>query len=79
MSDPVGRNEFEARMGDVKSDLTACGNAMRTQMHDLKIETREDFKSVWKAIDGMLVKTGILVTICCSIVMAIFKMIESQG
>ncbi len=79
MNQPVCRSEFEARMGDIKGDLNACGNSMRSQIKDLKNENKDEFIRVWKTFDMMLVKTGVVVTICCSIVMAVFKMIEAKG
>jgi len=42
-----------------------------------KDNVREDFKAVWKAIDGMLVKVGALVTVCCTVVMLLFKFAEA--
>ncbi len=65
MSDEVQRAEFEARLGDVKEDVTALGNVMR-----------DDFKSVWRAIDGMLIKVGVVVTICSTVVLGLFKIAE---
>ena len=61
----ISRDEFEARL-----------KTMDNYMGTFKKETREDFHSVWKAIDAMLIKTGVVVTICTSIVMAIFKYID---
>jgi len=49
-----------------EKDINAVGKVMR-----------EDFKSVWKAIDIMLFKVGVVVTLTSSIVMAVFKIIES--
>ena len=72
----IERDEFEARMGGQKEDLTALGNTMRKNMDTFRTEVRDDFKSVWKAMNGMLIKVGIIVTICSSLVLAIFKMIE---
>ena len=73
----IEREEFEARLSSHKEDLTAMGNAMRSNLNKLEKNTREDFKSVWKAINGMLIKVAVVVTACTSVVMAIFKIIEN--
>lgn len=66
----ISRDEFEARFNERFS-------AMDKNVDQLRDSTRDDFKSVWKAIDMMLIKTGAVVTIVTSMVMAVFKFIES--
>ncbi len=61
----ITREEIEARFTNMKEYYS-----------EFKKETREDFQSIWKAIDMLLFKTGIVVTICTTIVMVIFKMVE---
>ena len=66
----ISRDEFEARFNERFS-------TMDKNVDQLRDSTRDDFKSVWKAIDMMLIKTGTVVTIVTSMVMAVFKFIES--
>jgi len=47
------------------------------QLREHKKDTKDDFKSVWKAIDMMLFKVAAVVTICTSAVMFIFKAVEA--
>ncbi len=50
-----------------------------TDFKEHKELTREDFKSVWKAIDNMLLKVGVVVTITSSLVMMIFKFFQVES
>jgi len=76
MPNEISRPEFESRCTALKDDINSLGETMREDVRELKGDTRDDFKSVWKAIDGMLIRVGAVVTICSTIVMGIFKAIE---
>jgi len=71
----VTRNEFNG----LKDDMNRLGDVMRSNLRDYKTDTKDNFKDVWKAIDSMLFKVAAVVTICTSVVMGIFKMIEVTG
>jgi len=69
----VTREEFESRQILLKDDINNLGKVMRTDLATYKKEVREDFQSVWKSIDMMLFKVGVVVTICSTLVMVIFR------
>lgn len=72
----VTRDEFDYRQNELKEDINQLGKSMRGQLKELKVDTKDNFKDVWKAMDGMLVKVALIVTICTSVVMMIFKFVE---
>ena len=58
-----------------EKDINALGSSLRDHNED----NREDFKSLWKAIDMMIFKVGAIVTIMTTVVMFIFKVVEASG
>lgn len=66
------REELNYKLEPLKKDIDNLGISHR----DHKQEIREDFQNVWKAIDGMLIRVGVVVTIVVSGITLIFKIIE---
>lgn len=75
----ISREEVVLMNEERKTDI----NNMGTQMRNQELDVRDDFKSVWRAIDGMLLKIGavvtVMTTIMTSVVMFIFKIMEASG
>lgn len=67
----ISREEVELMNKAREKDIHGLGKIIREN----ELDTKEDFKSVWRAIDMMLLKVGAVVTIMTSLVMVAFKMV----
>lgn len=75
----VSREEFDYRHNELKEDINELGNSVRGQATEFKADTKDNFKDVWKAMDSLLIKVAAIVTICTSVVMMVFKMVEMSA
>ena len=71
----ITREEVLLMNASIEKDINSLGILIREHRQ----ESREDIKSVWKAIDMMLFKVGAVVTIMTTIVMFVFKVVEASG
>jgi len=66
----------EALKDNKQTSLINLKDFKTVDFKEYKDNMRDDFKSVWKAIDGMLIKVGMVVTITSTLVMLAFKIAE---
>ena len=72
MTEFATKEELDYKLQPLQKDIDNLGLAHREH----KQEVRDDFQNVWKAIDGMLVKVGVVVSILVGGITLLFKLIE---
>lgn len=72
----MGNSMREALKDNKQTSLINLKDFKTVDFKEYKDNMRDDFKSVWKAIDGMLIKVGMVVTITSTLVMLAFKIAE---
>lgn len=75
MENYATKSEMDFRFTALEKDMNNMGSSIR----EFKAQTREDIKAVWNAINNMIFKVAAVVTICSTIVLLVFKLIEHKG